>query len=74
MRNSDALPRKLTPREVEVMAWTARGKTCGEISIVLGISEDTVKAHIEKVRKKLRAKNKTHAIVLAIKHGLIICD
>ena len=64
-------PVTLTPREVEVMLWTARGKTYNEISTVLGISENTVKSHIENVRNKLNATNKTHMIAVAIQLGLV---
>jgi LuxR family transcriptional activator of conjugal transfer of Ti plasmids len=65
---------KLTPRETEVVTWTAQGKTYSEIATILGISEDTAKAHIENVRLKLRATNKTHAIALALKKHLIQFD
>jgi len=62
---------KLTPREIEVMTWTARGKTRWEISTLLSISEETVKAHLEHACRKLGVSNKTHATALAIIHGLI---
>lgn len=63
---------KLTPREIEVLTWSARGKTRWEIGVILRISEDTVKKHIENASQKLDASNKTHAIAVAIVHGLII--
>jgi DNA-binding CsgD family transcriptional regulator len=37
----------LTPREVEVMRWVARGKTNSEIAAVLYISPGTVRSHVE---------------------------
>ncbi len=55
---------KLTPREIEIMTWTARGKTKWEISEVLSISESTVKTHIDNACLKLNASNKTHATEL----------
>ena len=61
----------LTPRELEVMTWSARGKTYGEIATLLSIQEDTAKFHIEHAREKLNATNKTHAIALALSHGYI---
>lgn len=61
----------LTPREVEVMTWTAHGKTRVEISIILSISEETVKDYIENACRKLNAVNKTQAVSKAISFGLI---
>jgi DNA-binding CsgD family transcriptional regulator len=62
---------KLTSREIEVMTWAARGKTYGEISVLLSIGKDTAKDHMEHARSKLKAKNKTHAIAIAMSLGLI---
>ncbi len=62
---------KITKREVEVITLTAYGKTRGEISEILGISKETVKAHIEQVCRKLSANNKTHAAIIALSLGLI---
>jgi DNA-binding CsgD family transcriptional regulator len=62
---------QLTPREIEVMTWSARGKTYGEIATLLSIAEDTAKSHIESVRNKLNASNKTHAIAIALSNGYI---
>jgi DNA-binding CsgD family transcriptional regulator len=62
---------KLTPREIEVMTWTARGKTQWAISEILMISERTVRAHIENACHKLNAANATHAIAVSLIHGLI---
>jgi DNA-binding CsgD family transcriptional regulator len=62
---------KLTSREIEIITWAARGKTYGEISVLLSISKDTAKDHMEHARSKLKAKNKTHAIAIALSSGLI---
>lgn len=69
--NVPRLPRRLTPREVEVMTWTAHGKTAWEISEILSVSEQTVKDHIENVCRKLSVNNKTHATALALIQGFI---
>ena len=61
----------LTPREIEVMTWTAHGKTRVEISIILSIAEETVKYYTENACIKLKAVNKTHAASKAIALGLI---
>jgi DNA-binding CsgD family transcriptional regulator len=62
---------RLTARESEVTTWIARGKTYAQIARLLSITEDTAKFHIENVRKKLNAANKTHAIALAVVNKLI---
>ncbi|MER2520256.1 MAG: helix-turn-helix transcriptional regulator [Bdellovibrionales bacterium] len=63
---------KFTPRELEIMSWTAQGKNRAEISIILSISEATVKTHLGRACRKLNAVNKTQAIALAISHGVIM--
>ncbi len=65
-------PTKLTPREIEILTWIAKGKSRWEVGIILGISEDTVRAHLENVRNKLGATNTTHAIAIALLHGLLL--
>ena len=66
-----ATPTRLTPRETEIMAWTARGKTAWEISEILAVSHQTVKDHIERVCRKLDVNDKTHATALALLRGYI---
>lgn len=65
---------RLSPQEIETLTWTARGKSRWEIGVILGVSEDTVKARLEKIRQKLGASNTTHAIAMAILHGLLLPD
>jgi len=62
---------KLTPRQVEILRWTADGKTSYEISIILSISERTVNFHINNVLSKLNTNNKTAAVAQALILGLI---
>lgn len=62
----------LTAREIEILTWTARGKTRWEISCILSISQETVKTHLEHICLKLRAQNKTHAAAIALINGLIL--
>lgn len=62
----------LTPREIEVLVWTAKGKTKWEIGELLSISEETVKKHMFSACNRLEASNKTHAVAVALLHGLII--
>lgn len=61
----------LSPREIEALKWTADGKTSGEISEILHISERTVNFHIQNSMLKLNAANKTSATVRAAVLGLL---
>jgi DNA-binding CsgD family transcriptional regulator len=62
---------RLTQREVEVLQWTADGKTTGQISDILIISENTVNFHIKNAVFKLQASNKTAAAVRAAMLGML---
>lgn len=61
----------LTNREVEVLKWTADGKSSCEIADLLSISENTVNFHIKNSVVKLRATNRTAAVVRAAMLGLL---
>lgn len=65
-----ALPR-LTPREREVLLWTAKGKTGWEIAQILRLTERTVVYHVENAKTKLNASSRSHAVVVALSMGLI---
>jgi LuxR family quorum sensing-dependent transcriptional regulator len=60
--------RVLTPREREVLRWTAAGKTSWEIGEILGIAERTVNAHIQSASGKLNAVNRVALIVTALRN------
>lgn len=61
----------LTEREKEVLNWIKQGKSSWDISIILGISEATVKFHVGTIMKKLNAVSRVHAVTIAISMGLI---
>ena len=61
----------LTDRETECLKWSAIGKTAFETSVIIGISERTVRHHLEMSRKKLDASNITHAVVKAINANML---
>lgn len=61
----------LSVREVEVLKWIKEGKTNWEISMILNISERTVKFHVHNITLKLNAVNKSHAIAIAMDRGLL---
>ena len=58
-------------REVAVLALAAQGNSNKQIAFRLGISEDTVKAHMKALFSKLGAADRTHAVTIAAKRGLI---
>lgn len=58
----------LTGRQAEVLYWIAKGKTNGEIGLILGTSPRTVNKHLEKIYKKLGVENRTAAAARAIQY------
>ncbi|MGI4848339.1 MAG: LuxR family transcriptional regulator [Janthinobacterium lividum] len=62
---------QLTSREVEVLRWTADGKTSWETSDIMNISERTVNFHINNTMAKLGVSNKTAAAIKAAILGLL---
>ena len=61
----------LTPREIEVLQQVAGGNRNREIGEYLGISEDTVKVHLRRIMDKLQARDRTQAITIAVRRGII---
>lgn len=61
----------LTGREIEVLALVAEGKGDQEIGLLLYITANTVKGHMKSINRKLLARNRTHAVALAIRASLI---
>jgi two-component system, NarL family, response regulator len=61
----------LTPREVEVLGLVARGLGNREVGDMLGTAAGTVKAHVQSILGKLGAKDRTHAVAIAIRRGII---
>lgn len=61
---------KLSPRELECLQWVSDGKTAWECSVILGLSEHTVRCYLESARYKLSASSNTHAVSIAHRTGL----
>jgi DNA-binding NarL/FixJ family response regulator len=61
----------LTSREIEVLALIALGNSNKLIADKLSIADDTVKGHVSSVLSKLGAHDRTHAVTLAVKRGII---
>jgi DNA-binding CsgD family transcriptional regulator len=64
-------PASLTPREIEVLTLAARGHSGPEIAAHLMLSPATVKTHFSNLHGKLEVPNRTAAVALALKLGLI---
>jgi len=61
----------ISERESEVLTWCALGKTSKEIAYILFVTENTVNVHIKNAISKLSAKNKTEAVAIAVRKGII---
>lgn len=61
----------LSPREVEVLGRMAEGDRNRDIGVHLSISEETVKAHIRNIMEKLGAKDRTQAVAIGVRRGII---
>lgn len=59
----------LSKREREIVTWVKAGKTNWEISMILNISERTVKFHVQNIERKLEAVNKAHAVAILMEQG-----
>jgi len=61
----------LTSREIEVLSRLAGGNRNRDIAKILGISEETVKVHVKHIMDKLGASDRTQAIAIAVRRGII---
>ena len=61
----------LSPREVEVLRLIARGNANKMIAAHLSITEETVKGHVKNILAKLAANDRTHAVTIGLKRGII---
>jgi DNA-binding NarL/FixJ family response regulator len=61
----------LTAREIEVLRSVAAGKSNKLIAAELEISEGTVKTHMKSILPKLHASDRTHAVMIALKRGIL---
>jgi DNA-binding NarL/FixJ family response regulator len=61
----------LSPREIEVLRLIAGGKSNKEIAALLFVSEGTAKTHVLNIHQKLGVTDRTEAVVVAIKRGIL---
>ncbi len=64
----------LTPREVEVLRFVAKGMANKEIAHHLGTASGTIKMHIQNILAKLNASDRTHAVTIALERGILHLD
>ncbi|MFK3819942.1 autoinducer binding domain-containing protein [Pseudomonas sp. NPDC089407] len=64
-------PPKMSERELEVLRWSAAGKTANDVACILSLSQSTVNFHIRSVITKTNAANKAGAIAIAALRGWI---
>jgi len=62
---------ELTGREIEVLEEVARGNANKIVAQHLKVSEETIKAHMKNILSKLGANDRTHAVTIALKRGII---
>ena len=65
---------QLSPREREIMHEMAEGLTAEKIGAKLGVTVETVRTHVRNAIRKLQARNRVHAIALALERGEIELD
>ena len=68
---SEVLENPLTPRQQEILALVARGKSNQEIAQILYIAPGTLRVHAHAILQKLEVRDRTQAAVLAIQKGLV---
>lgn len=66
-----ALDDALSPREIEVLRLIASGNANKMIASQLSITEETVKGHVKNILAKLAANDRTHAVTIGLKRGII---
>jgi DNA-binding NarL/FixJ family response regulator len=61
----------LSEREIDVLSLVATGSSNKQVGTALHISEDTVKGHMKNILSKLKANDRTHAVLIAMKRGYL---
>ena len=61
----------MTEREIQVLREVAAGNANKMVAQLLRVSEETVKAHMKSILSKLGANDRTHAVTIAVKRGII---
>jgi two-component system, NarL family, response regulator LiaR len=64
----------LSPRERDVLAGLARGRSNRQIARALGVGEETVKSHVSSILAKLQLSDRTQAAIFGLQQGLVPLD
>lgn len=64
----------LTPRQRELLTLAAEGYTDRDMARICGITEDTVRTHLQKARRRLKARSRTEAVARALVMGMLAPD
>jgi DNA-binding NarL/FixJ family response regulator len=62
---------RLSNREIEVLTLVAQGNSNKRVAHRLGVTEETIKAHMKSIASKLGANDRTHAVTIALKRGIL---
>ena len=63
--------RSLDANELKALGLFANGKTADEVAIILGVSKSVVQYYLRVAARKLGARNRVHAVAIAVRMGLI---
>ncbi|MBM0108542.1 response regulator transcription factor [Steroidobacter sp. S1-65] len=66
-----ALDEPLSSREIEVLRQVSAGRANKQVAAQLDLSEETVKTHMRNILAKLKARDRTHAVMIALDRGII---
>ncbi|HUL50040.1 MAG TPA: response regulator transcription factor [Gemmatimonadales bacterium] len=66
-----ARTKDLTKRELEVLGLVARGLTNKEVAVAIGRTTETVKLHLKRIYAKMRVSDRTQAVTIGLRRGLI---
>jgi LuxR family transcriptional regulator, quorum-sensing system regulator CviR len=69
-KSMDRCVKKLTLRELTILNWVKNGKTNWEIAQIMGVTERTIRFHVESIFSKLDVTSRSQAVATAIEHGL----
>ena len=72
--DQEFIPDQLSAREREVLLLAAKGLSSKEVARQLFISERTVQTHLASIYDKLGSRNKTEALLLALKYGVVTLE
>jgi DNA-binding NarL/FixJ family response regulator len=61
----------LSEREIQVLRSVAQGNSNKGVAAQLGVTEETVKAHMKSIVSKLNANDRTHAVTIALRRGIL---